>query len=73
MPLGEAAVQKFKKIYEIRFGKELSDEEARQYARRFFRLIEITYQPMKREELATVAARRKSLGVMQNRNNSKNG
>ncbi len=51
-------VQEFKILYKNRFGKELSDDEAREKASALVRFLKIIYKPMTKEEFDELAKRR---------------
>jgi len=49
----------FMKIYENRFGRKISREEARESAIKLIRMIEITYRPMPVKDYKNLQKRRK--------------
>lgn len=49
-------------LYQKRFGKEISREEAYEKGIKLMRLVEITYQPMTETEYKQLQERRKQTG-----------
>lgn len=52
-------LEKFKKIYKKRFGKNLSDQVALEQATQLLNLVKIIYRPMTKKEYDQVQKRRK--------------
>ena len=50
-------IQEFKRLYKNRFGKELTDVEAREKASALVRFLKIIYKPMTKEEFDELARR----------------
>lgn len=55
--ISDEHIQKFKRLYKNRFGKELSDAEAREKASALVRFLKIIYKPMTKEEFDELARR----------------
>jgi|GEM_PF-2100939 len=49
-------LEKFKRLYRIHFGKEISDQEASDKAMELVRLVECVYGPAKNLEKKTILA-----------------
>ena len=56
-------VQEFKILYKNRFGKELSDGEAREKASALVRFLKIIYKPMTKEEFDELARRNPTISL----------
>ena len=54
-------ITKFQELYRIRFGREISRENARDQGTKLVRLMQIIYQPMTEEEQADALALRHSV------------
>jgi hypothetical protein len=61
MQLNEKQLKKYQELYEERFGIKLSFEEICEKAESLVRIVELTYKPMTKKELAMVEKRRKKL------------
>ncbi|MFA6492655.1 MAG: hypothetical protein WCV58_00745 [Patescibacteria group bacterium] len=61
MFLTDDEITQFQAIYRQQFGKEISQEDARERGTKLVRLFEIIYKPMTIEEYKTVQKRRKEL------------
>ena len=48
------AILEFKKIWEKKFGEDISDQEALESATSLINLMRIIYRPMKKEELKKI-------------------
>ena len=59
--ISDKYVQEFKKLYRDRFGKELSDAEAREKTSALVRFLKIIYKPMAKEEFDELAKRNPSI------------
>ena len=57
--ISEEVLEKFKTIYQKRFRKNLSDQDALEKATKLLRLVEIIYKPMTQEQYDTLQKRRK--------------
>ncbi len=55
-------ITKFQELYRIRFGREISREEAREQGTKLVRLMQIIYIPMTQEEYDETLVLQKSLG-----------
>lgn len=53
-------IQEFKRLYKNRFGKELTDVEAREKGSALVRFLKIIYKPMTKEEFDELAKRNHS-------------
>lgn len=58
MMISDERVQEFKMLYKNRFGKELSDAEAREKASALVRFLKIIYKPMTKREFDILQERR---------------
>ncbi len=58
MMISNEHIQKFKKLYKNRFGKELSDAEAQEKGSALMRFMKIIYKPMTQKEFEMVEKRR---------------
>ena len=56
--LSDQQVEKFRKLYKNRFGKEISREEAYEKGAKLVRLMEIIYKPMTEQEYGDLQKRR---------------
>ncbi len=54
-------IQEFKRLYKNRFGKELTDVEAREKGSALVRFLKIIYKPMTKEEFDELAKRNPSI------------
>ena len=54
-------IQEFKRLYKNRFGKELTDAEAREKGSALVRFLKIIYKPMTKEEFDELAKRNPSI------------
>jgi hypothetical protein len=61
MMISNEHIQKFKGLYKNRFGKELSDAEAREKASALVRFLKIVLKPMSKEEFDELARRNPSI------------
>lgn len=55
-------VTKFQTLYQNRFDKEISREEAYERGARLIRLVELIYKPMTKEEYQLLQERRRETG-----------
>lgn len=55
-------IEKFQMIYENRFGKEISREEAIDKGIKLVHLVKLIYKPMTEQEYLQVQNRRKEIG-----------
>lgn len=60
--LSDESIKKFQALYKKRFSEEISREEAYEQGVKLRRLVEIIYQPMTKEELKELQARRRETG-----------
>lgn len=60
MMISDEHIQKFKELYKNRFGKELTDAEAREKGSALVRFMKIIYKPMTKEEFDELARRNPS-------------
>lgn len=58
MMISDKHIQKFKKLYKNRFGKELTDAEAREKGSALVRFMKIIYKLMTKEEFDELGRRR---------------
>lgn len=58
MTIFKEDIDKFKKIYKKKFGKNLSSQCALEKASKLLRLVEIVYKPMTQKEYDKVQKRR---------------
>jgi len=56
--LSNEQIIKFQKLYEDRFGKKISREDAYEGGAKLVRLLELIYQPMTKDEYKLVEKRR---------------
>lgn len=56
--LSDEQIEKFQLLYEHRFGKEISREDAYEQGAKLIRMVELIYQPMTKTELERVLGRR---------------
>lgn len=59
--ISDEHIQKFKRLYKNRFGKELSDAEAREKASALVHFLKIIYKPMTKEEFDELAKKHPSI------------
>lgn len=59
MRLTDEHIRKFQAIYKARFGKDLTDDEAREKGTQLVRLMKLIYKPMTKAEYAAVEDRMK--------------
>lgn len=57
--ISKESLEEFKRIYRKQFGKEISDQDALEFATKLLRLMEIVYKPMTKEEFSKLEERRK--------------
>ncbi len=62
--LSEESIEKFRILYKKHFKKDMSREEAYESASKLFRLVQIIYKPMTKEEYKMVKKRQKELGII---------
>lgn len=60
--LNDDQIKTFQALYEKRFGKEISKEDALEQGVKLVRLIEIIHRPMTKEEHEIIRKRRKEKG-----------
>lgn len=60
--LSTEQVTKFQMIYQKRFGKAISREEAYEKGAKLMRLVEIIYKPMTQKEYQLLQKRRRETG-----------
>jgi len=63
MRLTDEHIRKFQKIYKARFGKDLTDDEAREKGMKIVRLMQIIYKPMTVKEYEIVSERMKYIAA----------
>jgi hypothetical protein len=56
--ISKEALEKFKRIYKKKLGKDLSDQDALEKATKLLRLVEIIYKPMTQEDYDKLQKRR---------------
>lgn len=61
--LSDEQIRQFQFLYQARFGKEISREDAIEKGVALMRLVELTYKPMTEAELEMVQKRRKEIGL----------
>ena len=61
--LDDQQIRQFQFLYQARFGKEISQEEALAKGIVLMRLVELTYKPMTEAELEMVQKRREEIGL----------
>lgn len=61
MYLTDDEVTQFQAIYRQQFGKEISQEDARERGTKLVRLFEIIYKPMTKSDYKTIQNRQKEL------------
>lgn len=66
MHLSNEHILQFQTLYKECFGKEISMEEAHEKGLKLLRLVQLTYEPMTKEEFLQV---RKEIETIQNRIN----
>ena len=57
MRLTDEHIAKFQRLYEARFGKEISKEDAHAQGIKLLRTMQLVYKPMTKEEHARVKER----------------
>jgi hypothetical protein len=57
--LKDKHIKKFQEIYKARFGIDLTYDEASEKGTKLYRLMNLIYKPMTKEESETVKARQK--------------
>lgn len=62
MLLTSNQITRFQEIYQKRFGKKISREEALEKGIKLVRLMQIVYRPITKEEYKKLQARRKQTG-----------
>ena len=60
--LSDAQIQKFRTLYENKFGKKISRKEAYEKGIKLIRLMKLIYKPMTENELEQLEKRRKETG-----------
>lgn len=61
MRISEDKIAKFQKIYEERFGKEITEEKAYQKLEIIVRSMQLIYKPMTKGDLEKVKLRQKEI------------
>jgi len=59
--LSDEQITKFQDLWRVRFGKEISKEEAYEQGAKLLRLVELTYKPITEEEYKKLQKRKKEL------------
>lgn len=59
--ISKEMLEKFKTIYQKRFGEDLSDQDALEKATKFLRLVELIYKPMTQEKYDILQKRREEI------------
>jgi hypothetical protein len=65
MTLSDAHIAEFQALYQKRFGREISKEDAGVKGAKLLRLMSLVYRPMTQAEFDAVQARRKQLSAQQ--------
>ena len=59
--LTQEQIAKFQQLYSKRFGRHLSDQEAREKGEKVLRLMQLVYKPISKEQLKALQQRDKGL------------
>jgi hypothetical protein len=62
--LSNEQITKFQRLYQNRFGKKISREEAYEKGAKLIRLVELIYKPMTEQEYKKIQERRKETNTL---------